>query len=115
MTYYVVGQEMALNNFNYFEIGNMQEYIFSSFILLFILYTLYLLQIDDNKFFKNLVINSKNESKLMIFPNLNIQSAENSKGFSETIRQSNNNLNSPNLDPKFWSWLAGIIDGDGYV
>uniref|UniRef100_UPI002A8079AD LAGLIDADG endonuclease n=1 Tax=Saccharomycopsis fibuligera TaxID=4944 RepID=UPI002A8079AD len=108
-------QEMATNNFNYFEIGNMQEYMFSSFITTFMLYTLYTLQMDDNKFFKNLVMNSKNESKTMIFPNTNMQSAENSKGFSETMRQSNNNLNSPNTDPKFWSWLAGMMDGDGYV
>ena len=39
---------------------------------------------------------------------MNIQSAENCKGFSETVRQ------LPKAeDYKFWSWLAGIIDGDG--
>ena len=39
---------------------------------------------------------------------MNIQSAENCKGFSETVRQ------LPKAeDYKFWSWFAGIIDGDG--
>ena len=38
----------------------------------------------------------------------NIQSAENCKGFSETVRR------LPGTeDYKFWSWFAGIIDGDG--
>lgn len=42
-------------------------------------------------------------SKLM-----NTQSAENCKEFSETIRQ------LPDTeDYKFWSWFAGVIDGDG--
>ena len=38
---------------------------------------------------------------------MNIQSAENCKGFSETIRQLSNS------DKKFYQWLAGIVDGDG--
>lgn len=39
---------------------------------------------------------------------INIQSAENCKGFSETTRQ------LPDIeDYKFWNWFAGIIDGDG--
>lgn len=39
---------------------------------------------------------------------MNIQSAENWKGFSETVRQ------LPEIeDFKFWNWFAGIIDGDG--
>ena len=39
---------------------------------------------------------------------MNIQSAENCKGFSETVRQ------LPEIeDSKFWNWFAGIIDGDG--
>lgn len=38
---------------------------------------------------------------------MNIQSAENFKGFSETIRQ------LPEIeDSKFWRWFSGIIDGD---
>ena len=59
----------------------------------------------------NLLINSKtNISPILsgLRPgNFNTQSAENCKGFSETIRQlSNSNI-------KFYHWLAGIIDGDG--
>jgi len=39
---------------------------------------------------------------------MNIQSAENCKGFSETVRQ------LPDIeDYKFWNWFAGILDGDG--
>lgn len=39
----------------------------------------------------------------------NIQSAENCKGFSETIRQ----LSNLSEDEKFFHWFAGVIDGDG--
>lgn len=39
---------------------------------------------------------------------MNTQSAENCKGFSETIRQL-----PETEDFKFWNWFAGIIDGDG--
>jgi len=35
-----------------------------------------------------------------------MQSAENRKGFSETVRQS-----PGEEDPKFWKWFAGVIDG----
>ena len=38
---------------------------------------------------------------------ISIQSAENCKGFSETVRQ------LPKIDYKFWNWFAGVIDGDG--
>lgn len=38
---------------------------------------------------------------------MDIQSAENCKGFSETTRQ------LPDLEEdKFWNWFAGIIDND---
>lgn len=39
---------------------------------------------------------------------MGIQSAENCKGFSETVRQL-----PDNVDYRFWNWFAGIIDGDG--
>ena len=39
---------------------------------------------------------------------MNIQSAENCKGFSETIRQL-----PDKQEDKFWNWFSGIIDGDG--
>ena len=40
---------------------------------------------------------------------MNIQSAENCKGFSETARQL-----PEKEDSKFWNWFAGVIDGDGH-
>ena len=63
----------------------------------------------------NLLLNSQNNN-YTILKNMNIQSAENCKGFSETIRQlSNLNFISTKseIDHKFYTWLAGIIDGDG--
>jgi hypothetical protein len=39
---------------------------------------------------------------------IKIQSAENCKEFSETVRQL-----PDNEEYKFWNWFAGIIDGDG--
>lgn len=39
---------------------------------------------------------------------MDIQSAENCKGFLETVRQ------LPDTeDYKFWNWFADILDGDG--
>lgn len=105
-------------------------------------------------------INSQNNNKPVIYNNIipkimkyiyiliryisniytNIQSAENWKGFSETIRQLSNlsnsnksglagitsiqtgNKNNPDYhqdsqfntrDEYFWNWFAGILDGDG--
>ena len=59
-----------------------------------------------------LTISSKNNNIHFAFNNINkcvnIQSAENCKVFSETIRQLSNSS-----DIEFYSWLAGIIDGDG--
>jgi hypothetical protein len=70
--------------------------------------------------------NSQNNNKLVTkiskrYPKISkryystdTQSAENIKGFSETIRQLPN-LNKDLInDNKFWLWFAGIIDGDGY-
>ena len=39
---------------------------------------------------------------------MNMQSAENCKGFSETERQL-----PDNKDYRFWNWFAGVLDGDG--
>lgn len=57
----------------------------------------------------NLLLNSKIDNKTIFNKNMNIQSAENCKGFSETIRQ----LSNLDKDTQFYQWLAGIIDGDG--
>ena len=54
------------------------------------------------------LLNSENNNIVISSKLMNIQSAENCKGFSETIRQ------LPDIeDYKFWNWFAGIIDGDG--
>lgn len=123
---------MALYNYiyilyNYIEIDNMQELISLNLYLLFFVYMYYLLKIDERKLI-NLVLykNSKNDNKFVVNKYSDIQSAENIKEFSETIRQSSNldknNINSNsemtisnNLDndKNFWSWFAGVLDGDG--
>lgn len=58
----------------------------------------------------NNLLNSQNNNTTISLSKelMNIQSAENWKGFSETVRQ------LPEIeDSKFWNWFAGIIDGDG--
>ncbi len=83
----------------------MLETILFVYCLLFI-NTSYLIKKDASRN-KNLLNSKKNDitisSKLM-----SIQSAENCKGFSETIRQL-----PENEDFKFWNWFAGVLDGDG--
>lgn len=105
-TYYVVAQ-MGLNNlssFNYFATDYMLETILFLYYLLFI-NTFYLYKLDVSK--KNFLLNSQNNNTRSSFE-LNIQSAENCKGFSETARQI-----PEKEDSKFWNWFAGVIDGDG--
>ena len=88
----------------------MLETILFVYCLLFI-NTFYLYKLDASK--NNILLNSQNND-ITIAPlgsseAMNIQSAENCKGFSETIRQ----LSDSDNDKKFYQWLAGIIDGDG--
>lgn len=128
-TYYVVAQ-MGLNNFGYSAIDYMLERKLSVNYLLFI-YIYLSVWLDLSGSF-NLLLNSENNNyTISRIPNLDIdlQSAENYKGFSEAIRQSfnsplfkslakryfntNNNNNNDNNSTKFYSWLAGIIDGKG--
>jgi LAGLIDADG endonuclease len=74
----------------------------------------YLSKIDAARRNNLLTITSKNNNKSVTYFNFNkcanIQSAENCKEFSETIRQISNLNNEDNL---FFNRLAGIIDGDG--
>nr|YP_010424028.1 hypothetical protein NQV51_mgp27 [Aspergillus sclerotioniger]USH57626.1 hypothetical protein [Aspergillus sclerotioniger] len=122
LTYYVVAQmgQNSISSFKYyFATDYMLETVLFVYCLLFI-YTTYLYKLDASR--NNILLNSQNNnisissaarsaqwtsrresSKLM-----NTQSAENCKGFSETVRQ------LPDIeDYKFWNWFAGIIDGDG--
>lgn len=104
-TYYVVAQ-MGLNNYfsiyNYYETDNMLETTFLIYYLLFI-NAPYLIQ-DVRKYL--ILLFSKNFNiSIGIIP-IKIKSAERSKLFLETKRQ------LPEIDPNFWKWFAGIIDGN---
>ena len=148
-TYYVVAQiGKGLNNLYYYAFDYMLETMFlGSYLLYTLLY--YLFKIDEKKNQNLLYIYSENNKKPVVFnffnntKQTNIQSAENCKGFSETIRQISkfNTYNeleqlkifpitsaceagerkkitfgrniSDKLDCSFIHWLAGVIDGDG--
>ena len=112
-TYYVVARVgpqklFYINNFK--ETDYMLGYIFFVYYLLFI-YTSYLYKLDASR--NNILLNSQNNNTTVKFNTskfklTNMQSAENCKGFSETIRQLPFTKNS-----KFWKWFSGIIDGNG--
>ena len=85
----------------------MLETILFVYCLLFI-NTFYLSKVDVSR--NNILLNNQNNDTTISSRKklMNIQSAENCKGFSETERQ------LPEIeDSKFWNWFAGIIDGDG--
>ena len=109
LTYYVVAQ-LGLNNLNYYAFDYMLGTMFLEYLLLFMLY-IYLLKIDADR--RNLLnISSQNGDISAISKTFtNIQSAENCKEFSETIRQISNDNNGENSS--FFKWFAGIVDGDG--
>lgn len=102
-----------------FSTDYMLGTIFSDYNLLFI-NTFYLSKLDVSRQLC-CFLNSKNNyntfyrcaasaslAKREDAEKIKIQSAENCKEFSETVRQ------LPDIeDYKFWSWFAGIIDGDG--
>jgi hypothetical protein len=101
---------MGLNNLNYYAIDYMLETIFLVNYLLFspdLTFNVYIFllvgviyylryNLDASGSF-NLLLNSENNNET-IFNNMNIQSAENCKGFSETIRQ----LSDSDKDRKFY-------------
>lgn len=101
---------MGLNNLssivNYFATDYMLGTILYVYSLLFI-NTFYLYKLDVSK--NILLLNSQNIDTTSSNKELpSIQSAENWKGFSETVRQL-----PDKEDYKFWNWFAGVIDGDG--
>jgi len=113
LTYYVVAQlEKGQNNLSslkdYFATDYMLGTILFVYCLLFI-NTFYLSKLDVSRN-NNILLNSQNNDTTISSRKelMNIQSAENWKGFSETVRQL-----PDNEDYKFWNWFAGIIDGDG--
>lgn len=105
--------QMGLN-INYSAIDYMLETMEMINLVYYLLLMLnyYLSKIDAARRNNLLTISSKNNNIHFAFNNINkcvnIQSAENCKGFSETIRQLSNSSYI-----EFYSWLAGIIDGDG--
>lgn len=89
---------------NNFVIDYMPGSILFVYYLLFI-NTFYLYKLDVSK--NNILLSSQNNNTTINSKEfMNIQSAENWKGFSETVCQ------LPE-DKKFWNWFAGILDGDG--
>ena len=93
-TYYVVAQ-MGLNylssNSNFYKNNSATDYmletIFFEYYLLFI-YTFYLYKLDVSKNrVSSFLLNSQNNDTTIGSKLMNIQSAENCKGFSETVRQ----------------------------
>jgi hypothetical protein len=91
-TYYVVAQ-MGLNNFssikNYFATDYMLETMLFVYCLLFInMFYLYILDVSRNYIYLySLLLNSQNNNTTICSKHMNLQSAENCKGFSETARQ----------------------------
>ena len=112
-TYYVVAQMGLSNYFNYFAIDYMLETMFLVYYLLFSVYLNLYIDVKRNTYFFKLSSenNNKTDTKISIvgINSANTQSAENCKGFSETIRQ----LSNLKQKPEFFQWLAGVIDGDG--
>ena len=108
-TYYVVAQ-LGLNNLYYYAFDYMLETMFLEYLLLFMLY-IYLLKIDADR--RNLLNITSENGDISVTSKTctNIQSAENCKEFSETIRQISNYNNRDNSS--FFKWFAGIVDGDG--
>ncbi len=106
-------------------------FLSNSLLIIFIWY-LNLLKLDVIKLlYNNFKVISQNSLLLDMFlfnkKHTDLQSAENQKesndlqtGFSETTRQSSNQLNNsiidntPKLNNKFINWFAGVLDGDGY-
>lgn len=100
-----MGQNNLSSLKNYFATDYMLETVLFMYYLLFI-YTFYLYKLDASR--NNFLLNSQNNNIIISNKLMNTQSAENCKEFSETVCQ------LPDIeDYKFWSWFAGIIDGDG--
>ena len=106
-TYYVVAQ-MGLSNyssFSYFATDYMLGTVFLAHCLLCINVS-YLFKLDFSR--NNRPLGSQNNNGAISDKLVSTQSAENCKGFSETARR------WPDKgDYTFWSWFAGVMDGDG--
>ena len=115
-TYYVVAQ-MGLSNI-FFLILVLTKLILNIALKLticwkicFLLIVYYLLirfvfKLDYSRC--NKLLSSENNNTAISSKLINIQSAENCKGFSETVRQLPDNKKYT-----FWNWFAGVLDGNG--
>ena len=108
-TYYVV----AFLGFS-FILNCLFDYMLKFILHNYLLYKFYcdLFQVDKKFYFKFLNLYSNNNNYSFLLKKENIKLAENLYNFSETTRQiyfvQNNNY-------KFFSCLAGIIDGKGFL
>jgi LAGLIDADG endonuclease len=105
---------MGLKYQDIYAIDCMLETVFLVYYLLIIILNLSY-ELDGSGSFNLLIISENNNNTISNNKGINIQSAENFLDFSETIRQLPANLTNYNKldDFKFYSWLAGVIDGDG--
>lgn len=89
------------------------NYVFRTSLTIYVILLsifFYKKKIDADRTLLN--INSQNRDVSVTLKTCtNIQSAENCKEFSETIRQISNNNNGENMS--FFKWFAGVVDGDG--
>jgi hypothetical protein len=79
-----MGQNNLSSINNYFATDYMLETVLFVYCLLFI-NTFYLYKLDVSK--NNILLNSQNNDTTISSKLINTQSAENCKGFSETVRQ----------------------------
>ena len=109
-TYYVVAQLGQENYWFYINNFFATDYMLETrlwYYLLFI-YTYYVYEQGISR--NNFLLNSENNNTTVVDTKfLDLQSAENRKGFSETIRQ----LPGDKQPDIFWNWFSGIIDGKG--
>jgi hypothetical protein len=110
-TYYVVAQMglfLCKETATDYMLGTM-------FLVNYLLFMLHYLRMNlDASGSFNLPMKSENNNYTIFNnKNINIQSAENFKGFSETIRQFSDSKVKIDSDDQFYSWFAGIVDGDG--
>lgn len=107
-TYYVVAQ-MGQNNLSSIKNYSATDYMLETVLVYCLLFinTFYLYKLDVSR--NNILLNSQNDDTTINVKLIDTQSAENCKGFSETVRQ----LPVIKDNNKFWKWFAGIIDGDG--
>ena len=86
----------------------LETVLFIDCLLFIYAFYLYKLDVSRKRTQSAILLNSEKNDLIINSKFIDTQSAENCKGFSETARQ------LPDIENyKFWSWFAGVIDGDG--